>query len=148
MVRSSPTATVCTSQKSEAKLSFCNITKEAAMVFYLVWLRTVRVSERLEKLQYAAISQKIQRNLHNLSSFANCVSGRPSASGFKTSVLPSLLFSCSQYSFSPQLPWKSSDLSVCYTIIIPNLSVWDDPQASSLGRQSKEVRATRPVLEH
>lgn len=56
------------------------------MVFYLVQLCTVHVLKGLGKLQEAALSQQIQRNLHNLSCFVNYASVRPSGSGFKTSV--------------------------------------------------------------
>lgn len=45
----------------------------------------------------------MRRNLHNLSCFVNCISVKPSASGFKTSVLLSLLFSCSKCYLFPQL---------------------------------------------
>lgn len=45
----------------------------------------------------------MRRNLHNLSCFVNCISVKPSASGFKTSVLLRLLFSCSKCYLFPQL---------------------------------------------
>lgn len=93
----------------------------------------------------------MQKNLYNLSCFVNCVHVRPSASGFKISVLLSVLFPCSKYISPPTttvkklwcfcLPCHHHPKSLCVGWP-PNLIHWMSEQGSlRLGRD----RCTAPA---